>query len=218
MDRETQLKLKRLIDIAVAGSGLVALGPLLTMLTLLQMHYHGWPPFFIQERPGLKGRIFKMIKFRTMSNAKDTNGELLPDADRITRFGNLLRKTSLDELPELWNVLKGEMSLVGPRPLLVEYLSHYSKEEMRRHDMPPGITGLAQVEGRNLLSWEEKFRKDIEYVDEWSLLLDAKILLKTIRTVFASEGVSAKGEATMSKFKGHPSTGQQAKVDPSYIN
>ena len=162
----------------------------------------GAPIFFKQQRPGLNGIPFNFIKFRTMTNEKDNNGKLLSDNKRITKFGNLLRKTSLDELPSLWNVLKGEMSLVGPRPLLMEYLPLYSKEQMRRYEVKPGITGWAQINGRNSISWEEKFKLDIWYVDNRRFLLDIKIIILTIWKVFSGEGVSPEGRPTMKKFNG----------------
>jgi len=162
----------------------------------------GTPIFFTQSRPGLHGNAFTMIKFRTMTNARGADGSLLPDAERLTRFGRFLRATSLDELPELWNVLKGEMSLVGPRPLLIEYLPLYSPEQARRHDVRPGITGWAQVNGRNAISWDEKFKLDVWYVDHQSFWLDMKILLLTVRRVFQRHGISADGEATMKPFMG----------------
>lgn len=163
---------------------------------------HGSPAFFRQPRPGQKGRIFKLIKFRTMTSARDAQGALLPDAQRLTRFGKWLRASSLDELPELINVLKGEMSLVGPRPLLVQYLARYSPEQARRHAVRPGITGWAQINGRNAISWEEKFRLDVWYVDHQSLRLDVKILALTLLKVVRREGISARGEATMPEFFG----------------
>jgi len=162
----------------------------------------GKPIIFTQVRPGLASRPFKMIKFRTMNNQCDTDGNLLPDAQRLTSFGRFLRSTSLDELPELWNVIKGDMSLVGPRPLLMEYLPLYSPEQARRHEVRPGITGWAQVNGRNALSWEEKFKLDVWYVDNRTFWLDLKILLMTVKKVFVRDGISADGEATMSKFQG----------------
>lgn len=194
--------IKRLIDILVSGFGLLAISPLLALLTAVQLWVHGWPVFFVQERPGRHGRIFRMLKFRTMTNARDANGELLPDADRLTPFGKLLRKTSLDELPELWNVLKGDMSLVGPRPLLPRYLALYTPEQARRHEVRPGITGLAQVRGRNALSWEERFALDVEYVDTWNLALDLRILWETVGVVLGARGVNAEGQATMQEFRG----------------
>ena len=163
----------------------------------------GKPVLFSQARPGLGGKPFTMYKFRTMTNARDAKGELLPDALRLTRFGRFLRASSLDELPELWNVLKGDMSLVGPRPLLMEYLPLYSSFQARRHEVRPGITGWAQVNGRNALSWEERFELDVWYVDHHSLWLDLRILWLTVRKVIQREGITAKGEATMSKFKGN---------------
>ena len=162
----------------------------------------GRPVFFLQERPGLNGIPFLMIKFRTMSDARDTNGELLPDVDRLTSLGRFLRSTSLDELPELWNVLKGDMSLVGPRPLLVEYLPLYSERQSRRHDVRPGVTGWAQVNGRNALSWEEKFELDVWYVENHSLWLDIKILFLTVWKVVKRDDISKQGEATMTRFTG----------------
>lgn len=196
------LRAKRAVDILASAGGLVALSPVLGAIGVAQLAYHGWPPLFVQERPGLHGRTFRILKFRTMTDARDAAGQLLPDAERLTPLGRLLRATSLDELPELWNVLVGDMSLVGPRPLLVQYLGRYTREQMRRHDMPPGITGWAQVNGRNALSWDEKFALDLEYVDHWSLALDAKILLTTLRKVLLREGISAQGEATMPEFLG----------------
>lgn len=195
--------IKRSIDIAVSLLGLSALGPLLALLCLLELAFHGWPPFFVQQRPGRGGHIFKMLKFRTMTNERDAVGALLPDQERLTRFGSFLRKTSLDELPELFNVLKGDMSLVGPRPLLVRYLNRYSNEQARRHEVRPGITGLAQVRGRNALDWPERLALDVEYVDNWSLLLDLRILFETVAVVLKREGVSAEGSATMHEFMGN---------------
>jgi len=162
----------------------------------------GSPVLFRQMRPGLSGKPFEMIKFRTMKNAYDTQGQLLSDSDRITSFGQLLRKSSMDELPELWNVLKGEMSLVGPRPLLVEYLPLYSATQRRRHEVRPGITGWAQINGRNAISWEDKFNYDVWYVDNLSLALDIKILASTIKKVFRGSDISAEGQVTMSRFTG----------------
>lgn len=195
--------LKRLFDILVSGFGLLAISPLLGILAALQLWVHGWPVFFVQERPGHHGRLFKMVKFRTMTNARGLDGQLLADAERMTGFGRFLRKTSLDELPELWNVLKGEMSLVGPRPLLVSYLKHYTPHQARRHAMRPGITGLAQVRGRNALSWEERLAIDVEYVDNWNLRIDLRILWQTVGVVVGARGVSAEGQATMSEFQGN---------------
>ena len=195
--------IKRAFDVINAGAGLVLLSPLLVMTALLVWITLGSPIFFRQTRPGRKGKPFEMIKFRTMSNIRGVDGDLLPDVERITRFGNVLRSSSLDELPELWNVVKGDMSLVGPRPLLMDYLPLYTAEQYRRHDVRPGITGWAQVHGRNSISWEEKFKLDVWYVDHQSLGLDLKILLMTLKKVFAREGVSAKGHITIEKFRGN---------------
>ena len=162
----------------------------------------GSPVIFKQARPGKDGKIFTMYKFRSMTDIKDNNGKLLSDAERLPKFGRLLRATSLDELPELWNVLKGEMSLVGPRPLLVEYLERYNEFQARRHEVHPGITGWAQVNGRNAISWDEKFRLDVEYVDNYNFLLDMKILFLTVKKVFVKEGISQEDNVTMSKFEG----------------
>ncbi|WP_287600188.1 sugar transferase [Thiothrix sp.] len=194
--------MKNIIDLISAFIGLVFLSPLILILSLLIRCKLGSPVFFIQTRPGLHGRPFKMIKFRTMTDARDTKGSLLPDNIRLTSFGRFLRATSLDELPELWNVLKGDMSLVGPRPLLMEYLPRYTPEQARRHQARPGITGWAQINGRNAISWEAKFKLDVWYVDNQSFWLDLKILALTIKKVFVREGISAAGEATMPKFTG----------------
>lgn len=194
--------IKRLIDVLIAFSGLLFLAPLMVVLAALIRLQMGSPVIFRQTRPGLGGRPFRMLKFRTMRDVFDTQGHSLPDDQRITRLGSFLRSTSLDELPELWNVLKGDMSLVGPRPLLTEYLPLYSAEQARRHEVRPGITGWAQVNGRNALSWDERFRLDVWYVDNCSLWLDIRILLMTIRKVLAREGISAEGEVTMSRFTG----------------
>lgn len=197
-----QRLVKRLVDVLVAGLGLLALGPLLAFLLGVNTIVHGWPPWFAQKRPGKDGRIFTMLKLRTMTNARGPDGALLPDAERLTSFGNWLRATSLDELPELWNVLVGDMSLVGPRPLMPAYLERYTSDQMRRHDVPPGITGWAQVNGRNAQSWEERFAYDLEYVDNWSLAFDARVLWRTVRVVLGREGISAEGDATMPPFVG----------------
>jgi lipopolysaccharide/colanic/teichoic acid biosynthesis glycosyltransferase len=194
--------MKRVLDVALALLMLLFLGVPLLLLCWRVRRKLGSPVFFRQTRPGLLGKPFKMIKLRTMTDGRGADGQLLPDADRLTPFGRFLRSSSLDELPELWNVLKGDMSLVGPRPLLMEYLPLYSPEQARRHKVRPGITGWAQVNGRNALSWEEKFRLDVWYVDNRSLWLDVKILWLTIRKVLVREGINAAGEATMSKFKG----------------
>lgn len=194
--------MKRSVDIALSIIGLVALSPLLLFLAWQVRRKLGSPAFFRQRRPGIGARPFCLVKFRTMTDERDADGELLPDAERLPKFGRFLRSTSLDELPELWNVLKGEMSLVGPRPLLMEYLDLYSAEQLRRHEVRPGITGWAQVNGRNSISWEEKLALDVWYVDNRSLILDLKILLLTLAKVFEKEGISQEGRATMQKFTG----------------
>lgn len=194
--------IKRGIDLALSLIAMVLLLPVYIVLIILSFVKLGRPVFFKQARPGLQGKIFYMYKFRTMTDKKDAKGNLLPDKDRLTRYGKFLRSTSLDEIPELFNVLKGDMSLVGPRPLLVEYLDYYNEEQMRRHEMRPGITGWAQVNGRNSLSWEEKFKLDVWYIDHWSLGLDIKILFHTIEKVFRREGISSESSVTMEKFTG----------------
>ncbi|MDG1752511.1 MAG: sugar transferase [Thalassotalea sp.] len=194
--------LKRFMDVIVAFVALMILLPILIICSVILYCLNCRPIFFTQTRPGLHGKSFNMIKFRSMTDNKDSNGELLPDEERLTLFGQFIRKTSLDELPGLWCVLKGDMSLVGPRPLLVEYLPLYSEEQTKRHDVKPGITGWAQVNGRNSISWEEKFNLDVWYVNNQSLWLDIKILLLTVKKVFAQADISADGEATMSKFTG----------------
>ena len=194
--------LKRLFDLVIASFALLLLFPVLLLVAWLVHRRLGSPVLFRQVRPGLHGKPFEMVKFRTMRDAFDTEGNALPDAERLTPFGRFLRSTSLDELPELWNVIKGDMSLVGPRPLLMEYLPLYSKEQARRHEVRPGITGWAQVYGRNAVSWPENFALDIWYVDNRSLLLDIRILLLTIKKVFVREGISAEGQATASRFTG----------------
>ena len=197
--------MKRLLDFTAALLGLIALAlPLLILIALIRRKL-GSPVFFAQVRPGMHGKPFKMVKFRSMTSERGTDGELLPDAVRLTPFGRFLRSTSLDELPELWNVLKGDMSLVGPRPLLMEYLPLYSPEQARRHEVRPGITGWAQVNGRNAIAWEDKFKLDVWYVDHCSLWLDIKILWLTVKKVLVREGISAAGEATMGKFTGSKS-------------
>ena len=194
--------MKRLFDLLSASLGLLLLCvPLLFLIWKIRRKL-GSPVFFRQTRPGQHGKPFNMVKFRTMTGARGPGGQLLPDADRLTPFGRFLRSSSLDELPELWNVLKGDMSLVGPRPLLMEYLPLYSPEQARRHELRPGITGWAQINGRNSLSWEDKFALDVWYVDNQSLWLDIKILWLTVKKVLVREGISAAGEATMSKFEG----------------
>ena len=194
--------MKRLVDILVSFFGIILLTPIFLLVAFLIRKNLGSPVIFSQIRPGIGGKPFKMYKFRSMKNAIDTSGNPLPDAERLTPFGQKLRSTSLDELPELWNVLKGDMSLVGPRPLLMEYLPLYDKEQYRRHEMRPGITGWAQINGRNAISWEDKFKLDVWYVDNQSLKLDFKILLLTIKKVFIKEGISSSGEVTTSKFTG----------------
>jgi lipopolysaccharide/colanic/teichoic acid biosynthesis glycosyltransferase len=193
---------KRAFDIIVSFFGLLLLSPVLVIVAWQIRRKLGTPVLFRQIRPGKDGKPFEMIKFRTMRDAKDAVGNSLPDADRITSLGQFLRSTSLDELPELWNVLKGDMSLVGPRPLLMEYLPLYSKEQYRRHEVRPGVTGWAQVNGRNSISWEDKFKLDVWYVDNQSLWLDMKILVLTVKKVLVKDGISADGEVTMSRFTG----------------
>ncbi|HFC6388166.1 TPA: sugar transferase [Neisseria bacilliformis] len=198
---------KRAFDIAVSAALLLCLAPLLLLLAWLIRRKLGTPVLFCQMRPGRHGKLFAMYKFRTMRDAADENGKLLPDAERLTPFGRKLRAASLDELPELWNVLKGDMSLVGPRPLLPEYLPLYNAEQSRRHEVRPGITGWAQVNGRNAISWPEKFRLDVWYVDHRSFWLDIKILLLTVKKVFARDGINSEGEATAAKFEGNGEEG-----------
>ena len=197
--------MKRAIDAVLAAACLVLLAPVIILVALLVRLRLGAPVFFVQVRPGHLGRPFRMVKFRTMTAARSAIGDLLPDAARLTPFGRVLRSTSLDELPELWNVLRGDMSLVGPRPLLMEYLPLYSPEQARRHEVRPGITGWAQVNGRNVLTWEQKFAMDVWYVDHRSFRLDAKILWRTCINVIARHGISAAGNATMPRFTGSQS-------------
>ena len=194
--------LKRVIDVTGASAALVLLSPLLAVVALLVRLRMGPPVLFRQERPGRDGKPFAMTKFRTMTNRRGPDGALLPDADRLTRLGRFLRRTSIDELPELLNVVRGEMSLVGPRPLLMEYLPIYSAEQARRHEVRPGITGWTQVNGRNALTWDEKFALDVWYVDHRSTRLDIEILGRTVSQVFSGHGVSAPGHATMEPFRG----------------
>ena len=194
--------MKRILDILCSFIGLILLAPIFLILVYFIRINLGAPVIFSQIRPGQNGKPFRMYKFRSMKNAIDTHGVLLPDSERLTPFGQKLRSSSLDELPELWNVLKGDMSLVGPRPLLMEYHPLYTKEQFRRHNLRPGITGWAQVNGRNAISWEDKFILDVWYVDNQSFKLDMKILLVTIKKVFIKEGISASGEVTISKFTG----------------
>lgn len=195
--------IKRVLDISGSAAGLLILSPIILIVALFVRLRLGSPVLFTQQRPGLDGRIFRMLKFRTMTDARGADGSLLPDAERLTPFGRWLRATSLDELPEFWNVLRGDMSLVGPRPLLVEYLPLYSPEQARRHDAKPGLTGWAQVNGRNALRWDQKFALDVWYVDHQSLMLDLRILWLTFWRVLRRDGISATGEATMPVFTGN---------------
>ena len=195
---------KRLIDFIIVFCVLVVIWPILLIITLcLHFANKGAGAFFAQERPGKGGKVFKVIKFKTMTDERDADGNLLPDADRLTNVGRFVRSTSIDELPQLINVLKGDMALIGPRPLLVQYLPLYSKEQARRHDVRPGITGWAQVNGRNAISWTKKFELDVWYVDHCSFWLDVKIIFLTIKKVFVREGISQEGQATMEFFTGN---------------
>ena len=193
---------KRVIDFILALAGFIILLPLFIIATILLLFANNGKPFFFQRRPGKHGNIFLLVKFKTMNDAKDASGNLLPDERRLTPVGKFIRKTSLDEIPQLLNVIKGDMSLIGPRPLLVEYLPLYTREQNRRHEVRPGITGWAQVNGRNAISWEKKFELDVYYVDHMNLLLDLKIIILTIKKIFKSEGISQQGHATMPAFKG----------------
>ena len=197
-----QLRVKRCVDVFVAVIMLICLAPVILIVACLVRTKLGSPILFRQERIGYQGQIFEMVKFRTMLNATDKSGEVLPDEMRLTRFGKLLRKSSLDELPELLNVLNGQMSLVGPRPLLVEYLPLYSQQQMRRHEMRPGITGYAQINGRNNISWAKKFELDVHYIDHYSLMLDFKILIQTIVKVVRVADIEQDGHVTIEKFNG----------------
>lgn len=199
---------KRLLDISITATSLLVLSPLIALIALFVRIKLGSPIFFIQQRPGRFGRPFTLLKFRTMRDARTAEGELLPDAERLTSFGRYLRATSLDELPELFNVLKGDMSLVGPRPLLMEYLGRYTPEQARRHEVRPGITGWAQINGRNAISWEEKFALDVWYVERCGFWLDFRILLLTAIRVVKREGISAEGHSTMPYFLGSRSKEQ----------
>lgn len=194
--------LKRFLDIIIASIALILLSPLYAFVAYKVKKNLGSPVLFRQVRPGLNGKPFEMIKFRTMKDAVDEQGNPLPDSERLTPFGQMLRSTSLDEMPELWNVIKGDMSIVGPRPLLMEYLPLYSPEQAKRHDVRPGMTGHAQVNGRNAIGWEEKFKLDTWYVENQSIWLDFKIMFKTVHKVLAKDDISAEGEATMTKFTG----------------
>lgn len=193
---------KRVFDLILSVPAVILLLPGLIIEAFMIRFILGRPVIFRQIRPGLNGRSFILYKFRTMTDARDAEGNLLPDAQRLTRFGRFLRSTSLDELPELWNVLKGDMSLVGPRPLLIQYLDRYSPEQARRHEVRPGITGWAQVNGRNAITWEEKFKRDVWYIDNQTLWLDIKIIFMTLWKIFKREGISQEGQATMEEFKG----------------
>jgi sugar transferase EpsL len=195
---------KRLLDLAIAIPLAIVMTPLLAVILLLVRSKLGSPVIFCQERPGLHGGIFKMYKFRSMTDERDATGKLLPDDVRLTAFGRWLRASSLDELPEIWNVIRGEMSLVGPRPLLVRYLPLYSPEQARRHDVRPGVTGWAQINGRNAISWEQKFALDVEYVEQCSLAMDLRILYRTAFKVLRRDGVSAADHVTMPEFQGQP--------------
>lgn len=194
---------KRLLDIIISFSSLVILSPVFLIVVILVRNKLGGPAIFKQDRPGLNGKIFTMYKFRSMTNETDEEGQLLPDDVRLTGFGKILRETSLDELPELWNIFKGDMSFIGPRPLLIRYLERYNIEQSRRHEVRPGLTGWAQINGRNTISWEEKFKLDIWYVDHFNLLIDMKIFILTISKVFKREGISSPEEATMPEFMGN---------------
>ncbi|MDN7244680.1 sugar transferase [Planococcus shenhongbingii] len=194
---------KRTFDFCLSIILLILLTPIISLTFCIIRFKIGSPVIYKQSRPGINGNMFNVYKFRSMTNERDENGELLPDEVRLTSFGKILRKLSLDELPQLWNVLKGDMSFVGPRPLLMEYISLYNETQMRRHEVRPGITGWAQVNGRNAITWEKKFEYDVWYVDHQSFLLDMKILVMTVLKVFKSEGISQDGQATMTKFKGN---------------
>lgn len=194
--------MKRLLDIIVSFFALLLFSPIIALVSWKIRKNLGSPVLFRQTRPGLNGRPFEMVKFRTMKDATDMHGNILPDVERMTSFGNKLRSSSLDELPELWNVLKGDMSLVGPRPLLMHYLPLYNKEQARRHEVRPGVTGWAQINGRNAISWEDKFKLDMWYVDNRSFWLDVKILLLTVKKVLMKDGISAEGHVTIEPFRG----------------
>lgn len=200
--KEATHAIKRGLDLVAAAAGIITLAPVLVLTALSVRLFIGSPILFRQVRPGLEGRPFEILKFRTMTNARGPDGELLPDSERLTRFGRFLRASSLDELPEIINILKGDMSFVGPRPLLLQYLPLYTREQARRHEVRPGLTGWAQVKGRNRLTWEEKFTLDVWYVDNLSLWLDIRILVLTFLTVLRREGISQEGNATMAVFRG----------------
>ena len=194
--------IKRILDIIISGIALLLLSPVFLILAILVRVKLGSPVLFSQERPGKNEKVFRMYKFRSMTDARDANGDLLPDEERLTHFGMMLRATSLDELPELWNIFKGDMSIVGPRPLLVRYLPRYNERQRRRHEVRPGLTGWAQVNGRNAISWEQKFEYDVEYVEKESFWLDIKILVMTVGKVLHRSGISQEGNATMEEFMG----------------
>lgn len=196
--------IKRILDFLLSLCALLVLSPVLLILTVLGAWKMKGNPFFTQLRPGKDEKIFRLIKFRTMTCEKDKDGNLLPDEQRLTKYGKVLRSTSLDELPELINILKGEMSIVGPRPLLVQYLPVYNEEQRHRHDVRPGLTGWAQVNGRNAISWEERFRLDVEYVRNITFVMDVKIILRTVGKIFKREGISSESSVTMEEFKGTP--------------
>ena len=196
--------IKRIIDIIVSTIGLLILSPMLLILAVIIRVKLGSPVLFRQQRPGLRGKGFVLYKFRTMTDQRDETGRLLPDEERLPAFGRFLRSTSIDELPELFNVLKGDMSIIGPRPLMMKYLDRYTPEQARRHDVKPGITGWAQINGRNAISWEDRFKLDVWYVDNWGLWLDLKIIFRTVAAVFKREGITQQGRVTMDEFLGTP--------------
>lgn len=206
--------IKRILDVLLSGCALVVLSPVLLIVAVLVRTKLGSPVIFCQERSGKDEKIFKMYKFRSMTDARDENGELLPDEVRLTKFGRALRSTSLDELPELWNIFKGDMSIVGPRPLLVKYLPRYNEEQHHRHDVMPGLTGWAQVNGRNAISWEDKFRLDVWYSEHVSFLLDVKVIFLTVKCVLHHEGISGADSATMEEFTGSADTGETVPSRP----
>lgn len=201
--------IKRLLDIILSAAAILILSPILLIVAILVRTKLGSPVIFHQKRPGKDGKIFTLCKFRSMTDEKDENGNLLPDEVRLTKFGKMLRSTSLDELPELWNILKGDMSIIGPRPLLVQYLPLYNEKQKHRHDVRPGLTGLAQVNGRNAISWEEKFEYDVEYVNNVSFALDCQIFFGTIKAVLCREGINSANDATMEVFRGTPENVKQ---------
>jgi lipopolysaccharide/colanic/teichoic acid biosynthesis glycosyltransferase len=194
--------IKSILDIVIAAIALIILLPVMLFVAIAIYFRMGSPIVFTQPRPGKKGRIFKFYKFRTMTNERDSNGDLLPDEKRLTKLGEFLRQTSLDELPQFWNIIKGDMSLIGPRPLLVRYLKRYTPEQARRHEVKPGITGWSQIQGRNGISWEEKFKLDVWYIDNWSLWLDLKILFLTVFKVLQQEGINEEGNVSSQEFTG----------------